>query len=53
MHSVMLIDLVMHVLLGIVEGNSRGQNILTCLGTLRFVTVCNEIHLFTLDIQFL
>jgi len=53
MHSLMLIDLMMHVLLGIFEGNSHGQNILICLGTLQFVTVFNEVHSFTLDNQFL
>jgi len=44
MHSLMLIDLVMHVLLGIVDGNSHGQNIFICLGTFRFLTVFNELH---------
>jgi len=53
MHSLMLSDLMMHVLLGTVEGNSHGQNIPICLGTLRFVTVFNEVHSFTLDNQFL
>jgi len=47
MNSLMLIDLMMHILLGIFEGNSHGQNILICLGTLRFVAVFNEVHTFT------